>query len=134
MVTPSVYPSGFALATAAVPTLPPAPGLFSTMNGWPSRLPSWSVTSRATTSGVEPGPNGTTTFTVMAGQAASWAWTGAMPSIETATAASSDGRRTATRRHAGRLTEGAAANGSAADGPAARDLKGASAGDSRFIM
>src|SRR4051794_18396394 len=38
------------------------------MKVWPSRCCSLSATSRATTSGVEPGPNGTMIFTVLVGQ------------------------------------------------------------------
>ena len=37
LVSSSVYPSGAEAMTAWVPMLLPAPGLFSTMNGWPSR-------------------------------------------------------------------------------------------------
>ncbi len=36
MLIPMVAPSGAALATASVPVLPLAPGLFSITNGWPS--------------------------------------------------------------------------------------------------
>src|SRR5262245_27582677 len=72
MLTPSVDPSGAALATISVPRLPLAPGLFSTRNALPGYFccrPS--TTRRATISGVDPGPNGTTTRTVLVGQ--SWA-------------------------------------------------------------
>ena len=37
LVSSKVYPSGGELMTVWVPILLPAPGLFSTMNGWPSR-------------------------------------------------------------------------------------------------
>src|SRR5215467_12982271 len=69
MLTPSVEPSGAALATASVPTLPLAPGLFSTTNalaGYFCCRPS--ATRRAMMSGVDPGPKGTTIRTVFAGQ------------------------------------------------------------------
>ena len=68
MLTPSVWPSGTAFATAAVPVLPLAPGRFSTTNGWPSLACRRSATMRATLSGVEPAVNGTTTVTLRAGQ------------------------------------------------------------------
>src|SRR5688572_19877212 len=35
-----------ALATMSAPTMPPAPGLFSTTIGWPSRLPKYSAKVR----------------------------------------------------------------------------------------
>lgn len=63
MLTPIVWPSGAALATASVPMLPAAPLLFSTMKGWPSLAARRSPITRATRSGVEPASNGTTTFT-----------------------------------------------------------------------
>src|SRR5499426_3551674 len=77
MLTPSVDPSGAAFATISVPRLPLAPGLFSTRNALPGYFccrPS--TTRRATISGVDPGPNGTTTRTVLVGQ--SWAATAAL--------------------------------------------------------
>src|SRR4249919_2769509 len=69
MLTPSVEPSGVALATTSVPRLPLAPGLFSTRKvllGY--FLESPSATRRATISGVDPGPNGTMIRTVFVGQ------------------------------------------------------------------
>jgi hypothetical protein len=36
-VSSKVYPPGGELITACVPILLPAPGLFSTIKGWPSR-------------------------------------------------------------------------------------------------
>ena len=59
MLTPSVCPSGAALATAAVPVLPLAPGRFSTTNGLPSFVCKRSATMRAMLSGVDPAVNGT---------------------------------------------------------------------------
>ena len=56
----SVWPSGSARATASAPTLPPAPGRFSTTNGWPSARLSRSPTARASTSASPPGANGAT--------------------------------------------------------------------------
>src|SRR5947209_7854546 len=50
--------------------IPPAPGLFSTRNGWPSDLVSWSATTRPRMSVAEPGVNGTITFTAFAGYCA----------------------------------------------------------------
>src|SRR5258705_1483038 len=64
---PIVVPSGSALATASVPRLPLAPGLFSITKVWPSVCCRRSPISRATMSGVEPGPNGTTILTVLVG-------------------------------------------------------------------
>ena len=65
---PIVAPSGSALATASVPRLPLAPGLFSITKVWPSFCCRRSAISRATMSGVEPGPNGTMILTVLVGQ------------------------------------------------------------------
>ena len=69
IVNSSVYPSGGACATAAVPTLPPAPGRLSITIGWPSVRPSGSATTRAMMSGELPGGNGTTSLIARAGQA-----------------------------------------------------------------
>src|SRR5262245_10519540 len=69
MLTPRVEPSGAAFATVSVPRLPLAPGLFSTTNelaGYLCCRPS--ATRRATMSGVDPGPKGTTIRTVLVGQ------------------------------------------------------------------
>src|SRR5262245_44408247 len=69
MLTPIVEPSGAAFATASVPRLPLAPGLFSTTNelaGYFCCKPS--ATRRATMSGVDPAPNGTTMRTTFPGQ------------------------------------------------------------------
>src|SRR6187549_347564 len=69
ILTPMVEPSGAAFATASVPRLPLAPGLFSTTNvvvGYFCCRPS--ATRRATMSGVDPAPNGTTIRTVFPGQ------------------------------------------------------------------
>ena len=43
--------------------LPPAPGLFSMMNCWPSESDSFWASNRASTSVVPPGAKGTTTLT-----------------------------------------------------------------------
>ena len=67
MLTPSVCPSGAALAAAAVPVLPLAPARFSTTNGTPSRCCRPSPTMRARLSGVDPAMNGTMMVTVRAG-------------------------------------------------------------------
>src|SRR5258705_377325 len=50
--------------------IPPAPGLFSTTNGWPSDFASWSATTRPRISVAEPGVNGTITFTALLGYCA----------------------------------------------------------------
>src|SRR4029079_2874026 len=81
MGTPSVAPSGAALATASVPRLPPAPGLFSTMKGSPVICCSWSATRRAAMSGVDAGPKGTMMRVVFVGQ--SCAVAGAQASART---------------------------------------------------
>ena len=67
MLTPSVCPSGAALATAAVPVLPLAPALFSTTKVAPSRWLSPSATMRARVSGVDPAMNGTMMLTLREG-------------------------------------------------------------------
>ena len=68
---PSVWPS-VALATASMPSMPPAPGLFSMTTGWPQREASLSLMARTIRSSELPGPVGTTIFTGRLGQAA-WA-------------------------------------------------------------
>src|SRR5262245_17645009 len=68
METPIVAPTGSALASASVPRLPLAPGLLSITKLWASFCCSRSAISRATMSGVDPGPNGTTILTVFVGQ------------------------------------------------------------------
>src|SRR5271163_2662393 len=76
MLTPIVVPSGSALATASVPILPLAPGLFSTTKADAGYFCCrFSAISRATISGVEPAPNGTMIFTVFAGQSCASAGT-----------------------------------------------------------
>src|SRR5688572_447850 len=56
----SVYPSGAAFATSAPATLPPAPGRFSTVTGWPSCFDSSLAMARAVMSTPPPGGNGQT--------------------------------------------------------------------------
>src|SRR5260221_2953603 len=53
--------------------MPPAPGMFSTMNGLPNLLLSFSASRRASTSGLPPGPEGAISRTVWVGHASSWA-------------------------------------------------------------
>jgi hypothetical protein len=82
---PMVAPSGAALATASVPRLPLAPGLFSTRKtlcGYFVDSPS--ATMRAMMSGVEPAPNGTTMRTVLGGQSCAGAGTAAASSNKSA--------------------------------------------------
>src|SRR5258708_19167382 len=50
--------------------IPPAPGLLSTTNGWPSDFVSWSPTTRPRMSVADPGVNGTMTLTAFAGYCA----------------------------------------------------------------
>src|SRR4051812_44856498 len=68
--------------------IPPAPGLFSTTNGWPSDFASWSATTRPRMSVAEPGVNGTMIFTGRAGYCAS-----AEPAARRAAARSTPRRR-----------------------------------------
>jgi len=63
----SVRPSGGDFATDAAPTEPPAPGLFSTITGWPRLSASLGDTRRATPSTVPPAGHGTTSFTGFVG-------------------------------------------------------------------
>src|SRR6218665_352920 len=56
----SVWPSGLARATCAVPMLPPPPPLFSTTTGTPRSLPMGPASTRATMSVVPPAAAGTT--------------------------------------------------------------------------
>src|SRR3954452_9685727 len=62
-----VCPSGSALAAAAIPMVPPAPGRFSTTNGWPSCSERRCVTVRAMMSVALPAVNGTMTCTRLVG-------------------------------------------------------------------
>ena len=57
----SVYPSGGAFFAASVPTMPPAPGLFSTTNVWPIDFENWSAVTRAMMSVADPGVKATMT-------------------------------------------------------------------------
>jgi len=56
----SVWPSAGARTTASAPSMPLAPGLFSTTTGWPSETRSFSARSRAIVSTPPPGEKGTT--------------------------------------------------------------------------
>ena len=67
MVITSVWPSGAALATTLVPTVPTAPGRFSITIGWPSFSCSCAATSLAITSTEPPGGKGTINRTVRVG-------------------------------------------------------------------
>src|SRR4029077_675595 len=53
----TLYPSGSAFTTAAVPSEPPAPGRFSTTMAWPSSAERRSNTTRGTTAAALPAPN-----------------------------------------------------------------------------
>src|SRR5688572_29850207 len=55
-----VVPSGADFATEPVPTVPPAPGRFSTMTLRPSAAPSSALNERATMSCTPPAAKGTT--------------------------------------------------------------------------
>jgi hypothetical protein len=65
--TSSVWPSGAARATAVAPMFMPPPAMFSTTAGLAHLRASWSATTRASVSVVEPGAAGTTIFTVWEG-------------------------------------------------------------------
>ena len=62
-----VWPSGIVLLTAAAPTTPPAPGLFSTINGLPNRFSRCGAAKRARMSPAPPAANGTTMVTGLVG-------------------------------------------------------------------
>ena len=68
--TSKVWPSAGARATSMAAMLPPAPGLFSTITGWPSVLPMSSAISRASVSVVPPAVAPTISFMGLAGKAA----------------------------------------------------------------
>ena len=68
-VTMIVWPSGGAAFSACTAIAPPAPGLFSTITGWPISLEIDSARMRATTSIVPPGGAGTMIFTGLLVQA-----------------------------------------------------------------
>ena len=70
-----VCPSGADLATKSVPTTPPAPGLFSTMTGWPSASDSLGAMMRATMSMPPPGGKPMTMRTGLVGNACACALT-----------------------------------------------------------
>src|ERR1051325_11065301 len=55
VITSSVYPSGALRAIISVAVLLPAPGLFSTMTGWPSRSDTYWPISRPRMSAGPPG-------------------------------------------------------------------------------
>src|SRR5438046_2223691 len=61
---PSVWPSGCDRATSALPTIVPAPGLFSTTTGTDHFADIASPISLATTSVGPPAANGTTNLTL----------------------------------------------------------------------
>ena len=55
----SIYPSGFLLAaTRAGPIVAPAPGMFSTMMGWPRCFSVAAASARRVTSAEAPGDTG----------------------------------------------------------------------------
>src|SRR5882672_6541718 len=56
----SMWPSGFARATASVPMMPPAPPWLSTTTDLPRRSESWKAIMRPTTSLLPPGGKGMT--------------------------------------------------------------------------
>ena len=55
-----MWPSAVALATRFMPSVPPAPTVFSTMIFWPSERPITSPISLAMMSAGPPAENGTT--------------------------------------------------------------------------
>src|SRR6266568_5646885 len=63
-----VYPSGAAFATKSRPSMPLAPGRFSTSTGWPSRSVIFGPMRRDMMSVVLPGGNGTTILIGFEGQ------------------------------------------------------------------
>ena len=63
-----VWPSAGSRMNAAVPILPPAPALFSTITGWPRRSPSFWPSTRAITSVAPPGAHGTTILIGLVGK------------------------------------------------------------------
>src|SRR5262245_45992141 len=70
--------------------VPPAPGLFSTSTGWPSRAESSLDTVRAITSVALPGVKATTRWTGLSGQV--WAWT-VLAAIEVSTSQTAASKR-----------------------------------------
>src|SRR5262245_57345640 len=66
----TVCPSGAARATSPAPTLPAAPGLFSTSTGLPSAAPRRSDSRRPIRSSGPPGGNGLTMRTGLEGYCA----------------------------------------------------------------
>src|SRR5262249_25960119 len=63
-----VYPSGALVVTAPIPTLPPAPGRFSTTKDWPNMSFRRSARMRVSTSVEPPAGYGTTMRTGRSGQ------------------------------------------------------------------
>jgi hypothetical protein len=78
-----VCPSGFARATNSAAIEPLAPGLLSTVTGWPMASLSFWASRRAPMSVPLPGPNGTTMLIGRLGNA-SWAVAGSAMPIEAA--------------------------------------------------
>src|SRR5271166_608045 len=74
-----VWPSAGARATSSAPSMPEAPGRFSTTTVWPSAGPSSLLTARASTSSVPPAGNGTMKCSCLLGNgesAGAWAKAG----------------------------------------------------------
>src|SRR5229473_2063910 len=81
MTQPKVYPSGAALATASVPIIVPAPGLFSTMTGCFHLSESACAITRAATSFEAPAVAGTMKWTGLLGHSAASAGTARIAAI-----------------------------------------------------
>ena len=75
-------PSPALLATKSAPMLPPAPGLLSTVTGWP-RAAHLSASTRASVSGAPPGGNVTTILIGLVGHTAACAWAAAVSASPT---------------------------------------------------
>src|SRR5471030_1886362 len=91
--TTSVYPSGAALDTSALPTVPPAPARFSTMTCWLIRSPSFCARIRPNVSEFPPGACGTTILIGFDGKVPVWAKAGRAPEAVNAPTSPSAPRR-----------------------------------------
>src|SRR6266704_6427628 len=81
----NVYPSAGACAAASVAINPDAPGLLSTINGWPSIAESFSLIGRVITSNAAPAGDTRITRTGLLGQArATCPFAGTTPKIANA--------------------------------------------------
>ena len=97
-VSINTWPSAGLSISARIAMLVPAPGRFSTITGWPSRVPICWPTARAMMSTAPPGAKPTIRRMGLAGKAWVWVWAWAAPAAASkatlaATISAINGRR-----------------------------------------